>query len=532
MILFHNCKIQTAENQIATAMVIDHGCFVQIGSEKDLLNSFPKNNRKVNLQGKTIWPGLIDAHVHLCHLADSMTIVNCETKSLEDCLNRIEQSTQQGVQSDWIRGHGWNQNIWVAGFGHARQLDKITAGRPAYLTAKSLHAAWVNSKALSLAGIDSQTPDPPGGVIQRDGSGQPTGILFEAGAMQLVESIIPKDSGAEVTRKLKALIPQLWQLGLIGVHDFDGLDCWKALQECNQNHELNFRVSKNIPFDQLDSFIQAGLVSYYGDDFLHIGHVKLFADGALGPQTAAMKKPYEGSEETGTLLLTEDEILDIGQYAVSHGIGLAIHAIGDLAIYTVLNAYARLRNFEEEKKLPHYQHRIEHVQIIDPHDLTRLAQFGIVASVQPIHAPSDMKMADKYLDKRSKFAYAYQSLLKSGAELVLGSDAPVEPVNPFQGIHAAVTRKNIQNMPEPEGWHPEQSLSLSQALEGFSQKPAEIVKRGHKFGKIAEGFKADFLILRENPFTLNPTLLHQIRPLATFIQGECVYQSKEWENST
>lgn len=526
MKLLYNAKIFSPLHPNATAMVIDHGTFILLGSDNDLRNGSLKFDQKINLEGRTVWPGLIDAHVHLGHLADSMAMVNCETKSLDACLERIRQAASQLVEGTWVRGHGWNQNIWEASYGNASQLDQVTEGHPAYLTAKSLHAAWANSKALAKARIDANTPDPPGGTIQRDEKGQPTGILFEAGAMRLVESVIQKPTQAERVKKLKALMPELWQMGLVGVHDFDGLDCWKALQECLQAGELQLRVCKNVPLDALDTFIGAGLRTNFGDDYLHIGQVKLFADGALGPQTAAMKKPYADSLEVGALLLPENEIVEIGKHAVHHGLGLAVHAIGDLANHTVLNALSKLRAYEDAHGLPHFKHRIEHVQILDPIDLDRLAKLNVVASVQPVHAPSDMRMADRYLGERSKHAYAYQSLIASGATFVLGSDAPVESVNPFLGIHAAVTRQNQSGEPGPDGWHPEQRLSLTQALEGFSCRPAELTGRSLRFGQILPGRMADFIILDQDPFEMPLSELHRIRPLATFIKGSPVYQSK------
>ncbi len=525
MKLFFNGQIHSPHHPDATAMVIDHGRFIFLGSDEELCNASLKFEEKIDLGGKTIWPGLIDAHVHLGHLADSIAIINCETKTMDACFKRIREITSQLPKGVWVRGHGWNHNMWGSGFGNAQQLDSVTAGHPAYLTAKSLHAAWVNSEALSMAGINAQTPDPPEGIIQRDASGEPTGILFEAGAMRLIESIIPEPSHQERVLKIKSLLPELWQIGLTGVHDFDGIKYWQALQECYQDNDLLFRVCKNIPYDDMDTFIDAGLRSGYGDDFLHLGQVKLFADGALGPQTAAMKRPYEGSREVGALLLTEDKIIEIGKHTINHGLGLAIHAIGDLANHIVLNAFEKLRAYEAEKHLPHYQHRIEHVQILDPADLNRLAQLDLVASLQPVHAPSDMVMADRYLGKRSQYAYAYQSLVKSGAQFVLGSDAPVEPVNPFQGIHAAVTRQNTNGEPGPAGWHPEQRLSLAHALEGFSRRPAEITGRGEKFGQILPGLKADFIILRNDPFKISQSELYNIKVEATFIQGTCVYQN-------
>lgn len=525
MKIFHNANIRAPGYPQVTAMAIDHGNFIALGSDVDILDSSFHASQITNLEGRTIWPGLTDAHVHLRHLADSMAMINCETGSLDECLALVKATANQLPPEAWVRGHGWNQNRWAAGFGNANMLDAVCGDRPAYLTAKSLHASWANSKALAIAGIDSHTPNPPKGIIQRDETGQPTGILFETGAMALVESVIPKPSQSDLIAKIIALIPELWKLGLVGVHDFDGIDCWKALLACYHNDNLKIRVCKNIPFDHLDSFIQAGLRTDDGDNWLHLGGVKLFSDGALGPQTAAMLQPYDRSEEVGTLLLSDEEIFDIGKRAVSHGIALTVHAIGDRANRVVLNAFERLRIYEQAHSLPHFNHRIEHVQIIDPEDLPRLAWLDLTASVQPVHAPSDMDMADRYLGSRSENAYAYRSILESGARIVFGSDAPVEPVNPFQGLHAAVTRRKLNGAPGLEGWQPDQRLSLAQSLDGFSRTPAEIINRSESLGRIAPGCKADFLILEEDPFIKEPHELGRITPLATFIDGECVFQT-------
>jgi predicted amidohydrolase YtcJ len=527
MKIFHNANIFSTEYPNATAFVVDHGLIVALGQDQDILSGFSKTNQVYDLQGRTIWPGLTDAHVHLLKLAETMSMVNCETDTISGCLERIHERAKTLPSDAWVRGHGWNQNLWQEGFGDAEILDSVTEGRPAYLTAKSLHVAWVNNKALSLAGIDESTPDPPGGIIQRDAAGKATGILFEAEGMALVESIIKPPSLSENCQMLRKLIPELWEMGLVGAHDFDGFGCWQALQVLHQDGKLPFRVRKNIPFDHMDEFINAGISTDFGSDFLHVGGVKLFADGALGPQTAAMMQAYEECSESGKLLLTADEIFEIGQRAVGNGLALAIHAIGDRANHVVLDAYEKLREYELSNNLPHLSHRIEHVQIINPEDIRRLPQLDIIASVQPIHAPSDMKMADRYLGTRAKHAYAYRDIINSGATVILGSDAPVEPINPFQGIHAAVTRQQLDGSPGPEGWQPQQRLSLFEALMGFSCWPAETTGRGHKLGKIAGGAYADFIILENDPFTMNSQELARIHPSATFVNGNCVYQSSE-----
>lgn len=523
MKIFHNANFFSPDHPNATALVIDNGLFVALGTEEEILAQFSHQAKSINLLGRTIWPGLTDAHVHLRLLAESRAMVDCETDSLQECLLRVKNVTDTLSEDAWLRGHGWNQNQWAEGFGTAQLLDGVCGERPAYLTAKSLHAAWANSQALKLAGINEQTPDPPGGEIQRDKQGQPTGILFEAGAMRLVEAIIPKPTLQETINNIKALIPELWKVGLVGLHDFDDIECWSALQSIYQEGLPLLRIRKHIPFDSLDDFINAGLQTDSGDDWLDLGSVKLFADGALGPQTAAMFKPFEGSQTSGTLLKHADELVEIGKYAVENGIAMAVHAIGDLANHQVLNAFERLRTHEKTHQLPHYLHRIEHVQIIDPADIQRLAQLDVIASVQPVHATSDMIMADRYLGSRSKNAYPFRTLLNSGAAFVFGSDAPVEPFNPFLGIHAAVTRRRLDGSPGKEGWHPDQCLSLTEALHGFSSASAVITGKANRLGKIAPGYFADFIILEEDPFKIDIHELASISPIATFIAGECKY---------
>lgn len=523
MKIFYNAHLHAPGYPGATALAITGGQIVAVGSDSDILDAFPLAEEKINLNGHTLWPGLTDAHVHLRHLAESRAMVDCETATRTECLARIEAAAAKLPPGAWVRGHGWNHNLWPEGMGDAALLDQVCQGHPAYLSAKSLHMSWVNSPALALAGLSDGSPDPEGGILQRDANGHLTGILFEPSAANLVLDVIPELSQGALKAQIKSLIPELWRMGLVGVHDFDGFDCWLALQDLHQARDLRFRVQKGVPYHHLDDFIAAGLHSYFGDNFLQIGSVKLFSDGALGSQTAAMLAPFEGSQSVGELLLTEEGIFDIGQKTGQAGLSLAIHAIGDKANRVVLNAYTKLREFEKAKGLSHYAHRLEHVQILDREDLPRLAELDIVASVQPVHAPSDMDMADRFLGKRAKLAYAYQSLKATGVEMVFGSDAPVEPINPFHGLHAAVTRRQINGEPGSEGWQPQERLSLADALDGFSWAPARISGRGASLGHIAPGAAADLILLGENPFQTDPHDLWAIEPIATMVDGEWVF---------
>jgi predicted amidohydrolase YtcJ len=315
-------------------------------------------------------------------------------------------------------------------------------------------------------------------------------------------------------------------VGLTGVNDFDGVRCFKALQRLQAEGKLLLRVTKSIPFEFLPQAATIGLHSGFGDVTLRRGNVKCFSDGALGPQTAAMLSPYEGKNAgSGVLMMTSDEILDAGKQAASSGLALAIHAIGDLANRTVLNGFEMLRAYEHSNHLPHLRHRIEHVQLLHPYDYRRLADLDLIASVQPIHATSDMRMADRYWSGRSAGAYAYHTLLKHQTPLAFGSDAPVELPNPFLGLHAAVTRRRTDGYP-PEGWYPEQRLSLAEALEGFTTGAAYAGYQEHALGCLAPGYQADLIVLDEDPFTIPPQMIWKVIPSSVMIAGQWVWQKE------
>jgi predicted amidohydrolase YtcJ len=272
--------------------------------------------------------------------------------------------------------------------------------------------------------------------------------------------------------------------------------------------------------------VAIGLRTGFGSCYLRIGSVKMFADGALGPRTAAMLQPYVNEpENTGILTLDSEEILEAGQHAARSGLSLAIHAIGDRANHEVLNAYAHLRQYEQAEHLPHLRHRIEHVQILHPDDVSRLASLQVIASVQPLHATSDMLMADRFWGQRSAGAYAYGSLRDAGTALAFGSDAPVEQPNPFLGIHAAVTRRRSNGAPHPAGWYPRERLSLMETLHGFTTGPAFAANLENRLGRLAPGYYADLIVMPEDPFQLSEDMLHTVQPCATMVGGEWVWQS-------
>lgn len=530
MLILTNAHIYTLDphQPTAQALAMDNGRLLAVGTNDFILAEFGAKGKRLDLKGHTVIPGLTDAHLHFKHYALGLQKVDCETASLAECLRRVEERVRQTPAGDWVLGHGWNQNEWqdlgetvgVDGFPSAATLDHFAAHHPLYLTAKSLHAGWANTAALRLAGITAQTPDPEGGQIQRDAHGNPTGILLES-AMSLVASVVPHPGPEQILQAMRAAQTVLWGMGLTGVHDFDRRDSFAALQTLHGRGELGMRVVKTIPVEDLPHAIGVGLRSGFGDDFLRIGNVKAFADGALGPHTAAMFQPYEDDPENkGMLLLDAEAITEFGQQAVENGLGLTIHAIGDRANHEVLNAYAGLRDHERACGLPHPRHRIEHVQILHPDDFSRLAELNVIASMQPIHATSDMIAADRFWGDRARYGYAWRELLYLNTRLAFGSDAPVDSPNPFWGLHAAITRRRADGSPGPEGWYPDQRLTRLEALQGYTTGAAYAGGMENRLGQLSPGFLADLLVLEVDPFTCPPEDIRDIRPLGVIVGGE------------
>lgn len=525
MRILYNAHIHTLDASMpaVSALVIDQGWITALGGD-ELLEQFPFAD-KVDLGGRFVLPGLTDAHIHLQAYSLGLQKVDCETGTLEECLRRVADRARVTPPGEWILGHGWQQNDWGGEFPTAAQLDSAAPGHPVYLTAKSLHAGWANSAALRRAGITSSTRDPENGRISRDASGNPDGILLEY-AMDLLQNDLPEISLEQVVHSIEAAQPILWKLGLTGVHDFDQRLCFMALQVLHQRGDLKLRVTKSVPVDLLQQAHDLGLRSGFGDDMLKIGSVKVFMDGALGPRTAAMFQPYENEPDNrGILNMDSEHLFEISRQAADTGLSMTVHAIGDRANHEVLDAFEQLRAYEREKNLPRLRHRIEHVQILHPDDAARLGRLGVIASMQPIHALSDMLAADKFWGLRSAGAYAWRTQLQNGAVLVFGSDAPVESPNPFLGLHAAVTRRRADGSPSPQGWYPEQRLSILEALQGFTSGPAYAAGMENRLGKLSRGYHADLIVLEKDPMTCEPDDLLKMQSSATMVKGEWVWQT-------
>ena len=526
MKLLYNANIHTldeSDSQVS-AILIDSGRILALG-EKGMLDSLAHGKvEKQDMKGMTILPGLTDAHIHIQYYALSLGKVDCETKTKDECLRRVAERVKKAKPGEWVLGHGWNHNEWsVSGeWPTVNELDSIAPNNPVYLTAKSLHAAWSNTSALNLAQITTDTPDPKDGKIQRDENNRSIGILLET-AMLLVERAIPEPSIESIANAIESAQPILWKMGLTGIHDFDRRDSFMALQHLHSQGKLKLRVNKNIPVESLDHAFELGLRTGFGDDWLWIGSVKAFMDGALGPHTAAMFQPYVNEPENrGILNMDGEQLFEYCRRAADVGLSMTVHAIGDRANHEVLNAYQQLRQYETEKGLPHLRHRIEHVQVLHPDDAPRLAQLNVVASMQPIHAPSDMFAADRFWGDRSALAYAWRTQLNYGALLAFGSDAPVESPNPFLGLHAAVTRRRADGSPSADGWYPEQKLTLSEALSAYTVGAAYAANAERRLGKLSAGYLADLIVLEQDIFSIDPNDLLTMQASAAMINGEWV----------
>ena len=513
----------------ASAIAITGQRIVALGDDEAMRDLLTADGKSIDLGGHLLIPGLTDAHVHLGWYADFLRSVDLtDSSSVEEAVERTATRARETPSGQWVRGRGWAQDEWPErSFPTAGHLDAAVSEHPVFLTAHSGHAAWVNSTALRLANIDASTADPPGGEILRDESGQPTGILLEE-ALYLVRHIIPAPTAAELAAMMSDVIVAAHRVGLTGVHDFDGAKCFQALQILHASSDLSLRVVKNIPVSSLDHLVKLGLRWGFGDDILRIGGVKTFADGALGLRTAAMLESYEGEPDNlGIVVTDKEEMVENMVRASEAGLPSTIHAIGDRAVHDVLDAYEAARS--EEKRLgitpERLRHRIEHVQLIHPDDVPRLAQLGLIASMQPMHATSDMLMADRYWGQRATYSYAWRLQLDAGAAIAFGSDAPVESINPLWGIHAAVTRRRRDGSPGPDGWRSENNarLTVEEALLGYTAGPAYAAGQEASLGRLTPGFLADMLVLDRDIFSIDPMEIEQASPLGVMVGGKWIF---------
>lgn len=503
----------------AEAVLLEGSRVLGVGAAHDLAGALGPGDRRADLAGLTVVPGFIDAHVHLQLFSFNLSDLDLAgVPSLEVALDRVAARDRTLPPGAWVRGWGFDANRWGRWPGRA-DLDAVCPRRPVLLRSKDGHTAWVNSAALAVASVDRNTPDPPGGHLVRDAAGEPLGLLQE-NAIDLVARHLPPRGEEERAAALKLGMQAAHAAGCTAVHDMDGSSSFAALQFLRSRGELALRVVTYLQETALEAAIAAGVCSGLGDDWLRVGGIKIFSDGALGSQTAWMLADWNGRPGyRGVPTHTPAELRRLVGRCIEHGLACAIHAIGDAANRLVLDTYAAHAPASRRRGL---RHRIEHVQHLDPADLPRLAQLGVVASVQPSHCPADRDLAEVHLGPgRCRYTYAFQSLLASGALLACGSDVPVEPLNPLAGIHAAVHRRRPDRDEAP--WYPGEALAPYAALYGFTAAGAMAAGMAAVHGRLAPGLAADLAILSHDPVSGGEADRLACQVVATFLAGKPVY---------
>jgi predicted amidohydrolase YtcJ len=532
--LFLNSNIYTMEvgQPRAQAMAIDgaSGLIVAIGSNDEVRRAATQHSELVDLRGKTVIPGFIDSHIHLISAAYRAHYIDAAgTTSEEQAAELVRERAAQTPAGHWVQGGQWDKNLWPGGnFPTKASLDVAAPDHPVALWSKDGHLLWVNSLALQRAGITAETPEPANGAILRDGSGEPTGILQEQAATGMVYRVI-EDSDPALTRVLaRRILEEVHRRGITTIHDIEDMDALNLFQELRDAGELNVRVRMILPRKMLPTLREQWPARIAQDDtMISLGGIKIFADGTLGSQTAAMLEGFEGNPgNRGILAIAEQEMDETVSYAAEMGISIAIHAIGDRAAHVALNSIERAQQRiagtgGATHDMSRLRYRLEHVQLITDADLERMRRLGVVASVQPFHAVADRDIAERYWGKRARRAYAYHTMQQMGIPLSLGSDAPVETFDPLRILYAATQRRDDTTR-QRSPWLPDQALPLEQAIWDYTMGAAYAGSEEHSKGSLAVGKLGDAVVLRENVFALPQETLADNGVQATIVGGKVV----------
>lgn len=520
-IVFVAKRVRTMDSARPTAEAIawKHGKIVAVGSKAEVMDAAGPEAIVETFPNSVIIPGLVDAHAHVASLGRSLSVISLlGTQSEEQAVQRVKAAPATAYQGEWLMGRGWDQNDWGGTrYPTKASLDALHPTTPVFLARVDGHAAWVNSEALKRAGITAATKDPPGGRIMRDEKGEPTGVLID-NAMDVVTVKIPSPTDTEVKLRLKVALETCARLGLTQVHDA-GMDVrtFRQLQSWDMLGVLPVRlyVMADGQGDEAEQYL--GLGTFSGRH-LEMKAVKLLIDGALGSRGAALHAPYSDEpSQQGLLLLTPEVFEERAKSFAERGFQVAVHAIGDRANSVAIDALAKLD--------PRLRHRVEHAQVLTAADVEKFKKHGLIASFQPTHATSDMPWAPARLGpERTRFAYAWKSVLETGAHVAFGSDFPVEDPNPMLGLYAARTRQDANGAP-PGGWMPEQVLSGEEALAGFTTGAAYAAFAEEKRGQLKVGFDADFVVLPVDPVADAPRSLLDAKVQVTVVDGVDVYRA-------
>ena len=488
------------------------------------LDDIGVRGQRIDGGGRTLLPSLIDAHGHVMGLGLSAIQLDLVgTSSLTELQQRLRVYAAANPNDAWIVGRGWNQELWPdKRFPAAADLDAVVPDRPVILERVDGHAVVVNSAALKGAGITGATSDPAGGKIERDPSRNPTGILIDS-ASELVSRKVPPPTAAQLNGALLKAQEALLGVGITGVADMGtSVEAWETYRRAGEARQLQIRImSYAADVGPMRALVPKGPTEWLYGDRLRMGGIKIYGDGALGSRGAWLKRPYADKPDTsGLRFLTDEELRAKVDEASKRGIQPAVHAIGDAANAQAIDAYEWLnQRYPGDRRW-----RIEHVQVVDPVDIPRIAKARIIASMQPVHQTSDRLMAEKRLGPdRLMGAYAWQSMLKAGAKLAFGSDFPVESPNPFPGLAAAVSRQDMHGQP-PGGWIPSERLTFEQALNAFTRDAAYAGFAEGKIGALEPGKWADFILIDRDPTAVGAQPLARTEVLETWVAGKKVWQ--------
>jgi predicted amidohydrolase YtcJ len=513
----------------AEAVACTGNRIVAVGSSASIRKLAGPNTRTVDLAGKLVVPGFNDAHVHFYLGGTRLSSVQLRDARTEaEFSDRIRQFAAKLPPGRWILGGDWDHENWTPARLPTRQLiDGAAGNHPVFVNRLDGHMSLANTAALKTAGITRDTPDPPGGAIVRDASGEPTGVLKDA-AMDAVERVIPEPSDDQIADAIRAAMRYAAENGVTSVQDMSASpEILHAYQRLLHQDELSARISGHQPLAQWKRLADVGVIAGFGSPLLHIGGLKGFADGSLGSTTALFYEPYSDAPNTSGLasdeMIPESKMLQHIREADRAGLQIAIHAIGDKANHLILNMYEEVGNQNGARDR---RFRIEHAQHLAPADIPRFAKLHVIASMQPYHAIDDGRWAEKRIGaERAKTTYAFRSLLDAGAVLAFGSDWFVAPMEPIMGIYAAATRRTLDGK-HPNGWVPEQKITVAEAIRAYTFGSAYASFEEGIKGAVEPGKLADLAVLSSDILTIPLAEVEKVKVVMTVFDGRVIYQRK------